>query len=124
MTEPYPVELRARVVAAYESGQRSYPVVAALFSIGEATVRRWVALQRRDGDVSPRKNPRGRKAKVTALDVEKLIAALPDANAGELTAEFNRNRRGRNRVHVSTIKRALYRHGYVVKKNDAARLSS
>jgi transposase len=124
MPEPYPVELRARVVAAYESGEGSYPIIAARFSIGEGTVRRWVAQRRDEGDVSPRNNPRGRKAKVSGRDVEALIAALPDANAGELAAEYNRTRRGRNRVQVSTIKRALYRHDYVVKKNGGVRSSN
>jgi hypothetical protein len=41
---------------------------------------------------------------------------IKDATAGEITAEFKRRRTRRRRVHVSSIKRALRRHGYVVKK--------
>ena len=50
-----------------------------------------------------------------------LIAALRDPTANELTAAYNRVRRGRTRVHVSSMKRALHRHDYVVKKNGAGR---
>ena len=124
MPEPYPVELRARVVAAYEAGEGSYPVIAMRFDVGEATVRRWVYLNRREGDVAPRPNPRGRKAKIGGDEVAQLVASLSDANAAELTAEYNRRRRGSKRVHVSTMKRALYRNGYVVKKNGDVRSSS
>jgi transposase len=42
MAEAYPVELRERVVKAYEAGQGSYPTIASKFLVGEATVRRWV----------------------------------------------------------------------------------
>jgi transposase len=124
MTEPYPVELRTRVVAAYEAGEGSYPVIASLFSLGEATVRRWVSLYRKDGDVSPRRNPRGRKAKVSKRELCALLDEMGDANAGELTAAFNRERRGANRIHVSTMKRALHRNGFVVKKRGGARSNS
>jgi hypothetical protein len=48
--------------------------------------------------------------------VDALIAALGDPTASELTAAYNRQRRGRARVHVSSMKRALHRHDYVVKK--------
>jgi len=38
MAEAYAVELRERVVRAYDAGEGSYPVLAARFAIGEATV--------------------------------------------------------------------------------------
>ena len=40
MAEPYPVELRERVVKAYEAGDGSYADVGMLFDIGEASVKR------------------------------------------------------------------------------------
>ncbi|WP_236515946.1 hypothetical protein [Sandaracinus amylolyticus] len=46
---------------------------------------------------------------------------LKDANAVEIAAAYNRGRRGSARVHVSTIKRALHRFGYVVKKSADGR---
>ncbi|WP_394821415.1 helix-turn-helix domain-containing protein [Pendulispora albinea] len=47
MAEAHPLELRARVVEAYEAGDGSYAVIAARFRIGEASVKRWVRRGRR-----------------------------------------------------------------------------
>jgi transposase len=117
MADPHPVELRIRVVMAYEEGVGSYPEVAARFAVGEASVKRWVHLHRRDGGVEPTPKGGGTPSVVTLMDLEVALAKVRDATAGELTAEFNRQRPRRDRVHVSSIKRALRRHGYVVKKS-------
>lgn len=118
MAEAYPVALRERVVRAYEAGDGSYPVMAARFSLGEATVKRWV-WRYRDGQLSPAKKGGGTPSRLTAADIDALVTQLGDPTAGEVTAAYNRTRRGRARVHVSTMKRALHRCGYVVKKNAA-----
>jgi len=65
----------------------------------------------------------GQRSTIAAAEIEAILEKLGDATANELTAEFNRTRRGGNRVHVSSMKRALHRHGYVVKKNAAGRWS-
>lgn len=121
MPRPYPVELRKRVVRAYEAGEGSYPAVAEQFAVGEATVKRWVWLQQKAGDVEPRPRGGGTPSPITLEEIEALLALMGDPTAGELTAAFNRSRRGRQRVHVSSMKRALYRNGYVIKKNAAGR---
>lgn len=51
MAESHPVELRIRIVRAYESGDESYPEIAARFDVGEASAKRWVWLYRRTGGV-------------------------------------------------------------------------
>lgn len=117
MAEAHPIELRKRVVAAYESGGGTYPEVADQFAVGEASVKRWVRLKRRAGDVAPTAKAGGRVSTISLGDIEAALATVRDATAGELTAEFNRTRRRPDRVHVSSIKRALRRHGYVVKKS-------
>jgi transposase len=121
MAESHPVELRARVVAAYESSDESYPEVAARFQVGEASVKRWVWLHRRTGHVEPTPKAGGTPSNVTRDAIEVALAVVRDATAGELTAEFNRGRPRRERVHVSSMKRALHRHGYVVKKSADGR---
>jgi transposase len=123
MGEPHPIELRERVVKAYESGEGAYPVIAALFSLGEATVKRWVWRYRERGNVMPTPKGGGQRSTIAAQEIESILERLGDATANELTAEFNRTRRGANRVHMSSMKRALHRHGYVVKKNAAGRWS-
>jgi len=123
MAEAYPIELRERVVKAYEVGDGSYATVAVAFSLGEATVKRWVWLQRKTGELAAQAKGGGNASTITSTDIESILAELGDANAGELTAVFNKGRRGSARVHVSSMKRALHRCGYVVKKNAAGRWS-
>jgi transposase len=42
MSEPHPFELRMRAVQAHEAGEGSYATIALRFSVGEASVKRWV----------------------------------------------------------------------------------
>jgi transposase len=121
MAEAHPMELRVRVVQAYETGEGSYATIGERFAVGEASVKRWVALHRRRGDVAPTRKGGGTQSIITLAEIEAALAQVRDANAGELTAEFNRGRHWRSRVHVSSMKRALHRHGYVVKKNADGR---
>lgn len=121
MAESHPIELRLRVVKAYESGDESYPEIAARFDVGEASAKRWVWLYRRTGNVEPTAKAGGTPSAVTKDAIEAALAVVRDATAGELTAEFNRGKPRRERVHVSSVKRALHRHGYVVKKNADGR---
>jgi transposase len=115
--EPHPIELRVRVVETYEAGEGSYATIAERFAIGEASVKRWVWLKRAAGNVRPQPKRGGTPSRIAGAELDELIVALGDPTAGELTAAYNRQRRGRSRVHVSSMKRALHRHGYVVKKN-------
>lgn len=121
MAEPYPIELRKRVVAAYEAGEGSYEEIALRYAVGPASVNRWVRLNRRRGDISPRPKAGGTPSAITDEDVAAIIDRLGDPTTTELTVEYNRGRRGRARIHVSSMKRALHRHGYVVKKNADGR---
>ena len=66
----------------------------------------------------------GVRSDITPEDLEMILAVHPDANAGEITAAYNRGRRGKQRRHASSIKRALSRYGYVVKKNVFVRSNS
>src|SRR5258705_4277551 len=95
--------------------------MAIQLQLGRATVKRGVAQQRREGHVRPQPKAGGTASVLTGADLEALPVALGDPPGGELTATYNRRRRGRGRVHVSSMKRALHRHDYVVKKNAAGR---
>ena len=124
MAEAHPIELRQRVVDAYESGEGSFATVAAQFSVGVATAKRWVWQFRRDGHLKPRKKGGGNRSDVSVKELEAVLAKLGDGNAGEITASYNLGKRGKDRRHASSIKRALHRAGYVVKKNASGRWSS
>jgi transposase len=120
MVDGHPVALRERVVASYEAGRGTYPEIAELFGIGEASVKRWVWLNRKLGNLEPKAAGGGRRSTITLQDIEQGLAGCPDATALELTAAINRARPRRLRIHVSSTKRALARHGYVVKKSPTA----
>jgi transposase len=124
MAEAYPIELRRRVVAAYLSGQGTNAEIAAIFKVGTATVTRWVSQHRREGHVIPQAKGGGTPSDVDPAELQTIVAKLGDGTANEITAEYNRHRRGINRRHVSSIKRALHRSGYVVKKNAFGRSNS
>jgi transposase len=124
MANPLPVELRIRVVEAYESGEGSYETISQQFSLGICTVRRWVRRSRADGELEPRPHGGGTPSIIKEQDIDGILDRLGDATANEITAEFNRGRPEDQRVHVSSIKRALHRYGYVVKKNAYGRSNS
>jgi transposase len=109
--------LRQRVVDAHARGEGSFVSLAKRFGVGEASVNRWVAQQRRVGHVEPRRKRGGTPSDVALDAIEEILERLGDATAAEITAAYNRGRRGESRRHVSSIKRALHRGGYVVKKN-------
>ena len=121
MAEAYSSELRNRVVRAYEAGEGGYAAVGIRFAVSAATVLRWVRRFRANGDTNPTPKGGGTPSTICADEIAQLLDRLGDPTANELTAEFNRGRRGNARVHVSSMKRALHRHGYVVKKNAVGR---
>jgi transposase len=111
MAEAYPIELRQRVVEAYEADEGTYPVLARRFRVGEATVKRWVGQFHKEGHVRPRKKGGGTPSDVSLSELEALVSKLGDATAGKLTAAYNRGRRGKQRRHRSSVVRALQRGG-------------
>lgn len=121
MPDPHPIELRKRVVDAYEADEGSYPELAKRFAVGEASVKRWVLLFGKTGDLKPQPKGGGTPSTVSREEIQDLLAELRDPTAGELTVAFNRSRRGNARIHVSSMKRALHRFGYVVKKSADGR---
>ena len=64
------------------------------------------------------------RSDIALEELEMILAVHPDANAGEITAAYNRGRRGKQHRHASSIKRALYRYGYVVTKSGYVRSNS
>jgi transposase len=117
MPAPASEDLRQRVVRAYLKGGLTYQQVAERFSVGEASVSRWLRLHRERGDVRPRGHRGGRKRRLggerEAL-VKKLVLEHPDWT--EL--EYARALREQYGIDVSpvTVGRAIRLLGYSVKK--------
>ncbi|MBK6696076.1 MAG: helix-turn-helix domain-containing protein [Myxococcales bacterium] len=53
MPAPHPIELRERVVRAYERGGESILVVAARFGVAPAALQRWLRRKREADTVAP-----------------------------------------------------------------------
>jgi transposase len=115
MSKALSVDLRTRVVAAVADGA-SHREAAARFGVSAASVSRWRALERRQGDVRP--GPLGgdrRSARVEAQAplILGLLAELPDITVEEMRAELA------TRGHAfgyGTLQRFFARHRITRKK--------
>ena len=121
MPNPYPVALRARAVRAYEDTTDTYQVVATRFAISVNALVRWVQRARATGEIAARPKGGGWRSPVDLSTLHRLVAERPDRTTDELTRVYNRAVPIAQRVHRSSVLRALQRSGYVFKKNDHGR---
>lgn len=124
MPNPYPLELRARAVRAYEAGEGSYAAVAERFEVSISSLLRWVMRRRTTGDVSPWPKRGGWQSPILSAVLEAVIAERADATGEEMRRAYNRRVPRGARVSRSSIVRAVQRAGYVLKKNAAGRVKS
>lgn len=118
MPKPYSLDLRQRVVKAYEEGNESYAAVGAQFDVGEATVNRWVARFRATGSLEPLPHGRGPDSIVDEKGLSLLCALIDeqrDATRCEL-AQAYLEQTGVS-LSVATVGRKLEQLGYTRKKN-------
>jgi transposase len=95
-------------------------VVAAQFGVALSALQRWIKLKRETDSVAPRPRGGGNPSPVDPALLEQLVSELGDATTYELTTAYNRRVGRRERVHRSSVQRALRRAGYVFKKNGYA----
>ena len=91
MPRPCSIDLRRRVVEAYENNEGTYEEIAARFQVGEASVDRWLALKREQGSVEP-KQMGGRRYCSFDEDAEEVLRFLvfenPDSTRDELVDQL------------------------------------
>jgi transposase len=122
MARPYSPDLRARVLAAAHDGRHSHGALAALFRVGESTVRGWLRRERLTGSAAARPHAGGPAGALTgpaARALEALVEAAPAATLAEL-ADGLRAATGR-RPSVSAVCRACKRLDLRRKKNQPHR---
>ncbi len=122
MAGPYSQDLRARVLAAAHDGRHSHGALAALFRVGESTIRGWLRRERETGETRAKPHAGGAPPAVAGPAAEALrglVDAAPAATLAEL-ADGLRAATGR-RPSVSTVCRACKRLGLRRKKNQLRR---
>lgn len=121
MPEPLSLDLRERIVAAYERGDMTRDQVAELFQVGRASVNRLVRRFRETGSVEPSPHGGGKPRKLTPRG-EKALRALieeqPDATIPELVRLLLA--RAKLAVSTSTMSRELARLGFTRKKSPSS----
>ena len=113
----YSLDLRQRVVRAFDSG-KSATVVAEQFDVSLAWVYRLVQRRRETGSIAPRQQIKFRGRALSSDQEVRLVAlvtARPDATLAELQQALP------TRAALSTLWRALDRLGFTVKKNRTRR---
>ena len=115
----YSMDLRLRVVAAYEKEQ-NYSKVARTFSVSAKTVRNWVE------NIEPcAVETRGRPPALNEDDLKRLEQlALRHLDASEVELAAMLAPQGETPLHRSIIHRALHKMGLTRKKRRGARVSS
>jgi transposase len=92
MPSPLSLDLRERIVKAYEDGAGTYAKVAALFGVGVATISRLLHLQRHQGSLEPKPHKSGNRPKLSKNDLEALkmiVSAKPDLTLLKLKEELS-----------------------------------
>jgi transposase len=109
----YSLDLRKRVVGAYDRGVAPTEV-AARFEVSLAWVYRLVQRRRATGSLAPRKQTKFRRRSLSAEEEARLVAlisARPDSTLAELQQALP------TRAALSTLWRTIDRLGLTVKKN-------
>lgn len=112
--EAYSMDLRERVIEAYDSGRGSSRELARVFGVSSAWIRKLLRLRRETGTVAPKAYRRGPRPRLSVRQLERLAELVrqhPDATLADLRRQL--------RVNCSrvTIHRALSKLGMSYKKS-------
>ena len=72
MTAAYSIDLRKKIVWAYQDENTSYSKVAKSFKVSVNSVKRYVKQYRENGDLSPKKGNQGRPSKIDEMGYETI----------------------------------------------------
>lgn len=118
--EAFSMDLRERVIAAYDRGDGSSRELAGVFGVSSAWIRKLLGLRRERGTIAAVEYRRGPKPKLTDRHIDRiceLLAAEPDLTLEEV------RRRLRLPVSVPVLCTTLKRVGFTRKKSPSCRPS-
>jgi transposase len=115
----YSLDLRQRVVAAYEQGKGSIAQVAEQFNVGQTFVKKMLRQKREAGTVAPLAHGGGRQPSLSEKEHRMLrqkVKEQPDVSLSELQEHLST--RSGVTVSLPTIHRSLRASGHSRKKKD------
>ena len=118
--EPYSLDLRQRVVEAYEQGKGFIAQIADMFSVGQTFVKKMLRQKRLTGSLDPLPHGGGKKPSLKPEHISFLRAKVrqqSDLSLQELQSLLQEE--ASISVHSSTISRALNRIGLTRKKKSS-----
>jgi len=124
MPGPYEIAFRGRAVAAYEAGEGGYHELAAVFGLGYRTLQRWVAQYRATESLAPQPRGGGWRSPIDPVVLHAVVREDPDGTSEELCRAYNRRVARDERTSPASVRRALAREGYVVKKNGGVQVNA
>jgi putative transposase len=112
----FSLDLRERIVAAYEEGNTSIRKVAERFKVSKSVVQNLLNLKREKGDITPKKATGGQKDKLAGYEEEivKMVTDYPDYTLAEY-CEYWEETTGMV-VSVSSMFRFLTKQNLTLKK--------
>ena len=108
----YSLDLRHKILDAYDHKRGSQRAVAALFGVSRAFLEQWLRRRRTTGDIAPRPHAGGRQPRCDAAGlavVRQFVREQPEATLEELCAQLH-HQRGL-RLSVAPMCRVLQRLG-------------
>ena len=117
--QAYSLDLRQRVVRAYEQGQDSIAEIAARFGVGPTFVKKMLRQHRETGDLKEHPHGGGRPTSLSPKQRRRLqqkVRREQDISLSELQTYLQET--AQVEVHVSTISRALKALDLPRKKKD------
>ena len=118
--ETYSVDLRERVIRAYDDGVGTQDEVSVLFGVSVAWIKKLLQQRRRSGSIAPKPHGGGWTPKFSGQKLERLKGLVqqdPDATLGELLE------RSQVPASIMAVQRALKRLGCHRKKSLCTRRS-
>ena len=114
----YSLDLRQRIVQAYEQGQGTIPEIADRFSVSPAFVNKMLRQWRQTGSLAPMPHGGGKPPSLSATHLQLLKRKVQQQGDPSLTElqQLLSDEHGLD-VHISTISRALARLGLPRKKS-------
>ena len=112
----YSMDLRERVIKAYDAGEGTSRNLAERFGVSDRWVRKLLAQRRETGSIAPKEYQRGPKPKLSDAQRERLIVLAgekPDLTLDQL------RRRLRLRCSLVTVWRELHKAGFTFKRSPS-----